>query len=192
MQKASVRSVATILPLMIAAVGLSSCASSGPKATHQKQVERETVVTVESIDVPERLVTVRSASGDRSTYYVAESIKDFPQAKVGDKVRIRYRESYAFRVMSPGESAPGLEVTTETSRDKTVTPTRSAKTEVKAMVRIEEVTKDGKVVTFTGPRGRRTVNILDPALQEYVRKLHTGDHVEVTYNEALALSIVGV
>ncbi len=192
MQKASVRSVATILPMMITAVGLSSCASSGPKATHQKQVERETVVTVESIDVPERLVTVRSASGDRSTYYVAESIKDFPQAKVGDKVRIRYRESYAFRVMSPGESAPGLEVTTETSRDKTVTPTRSAKTEVKAMVRIEEVTKDGKVVTFTGPRGRRTVNILDPALQEYVRKLHTGDHVEVTYNEALALSIVGV
>lgn len=192
MQKASVRSVATILPMMIAAVGLSSCASSGPKATHQKQVERETVVTVESIDVPERLVTVRSASGDRSTYYVDESIKDFPQAKVGDKVRIRYRESYAFRVMSPGESAPGLEVTTETSRDKTVTPTRSAKTEVKAMVRIEEVTKDGKVVTFTGPRGRRTVNILDPALQEYVRKLHTGDHVEVTYNEALALSIVGV
>lgn len=191
MQAKNIKSLVTVL-LVISAVGLPSCASTSRKATHQTQVEQETVVTVEAIDVPDRLVTVRSANGGLNTFYIDESVKDFPQAKVGDKVRIRYRESFAFRVMSPGESAPGLEVTTETASDKTVAPTRSAKAEVKALVRIESVTRDGKIVTFTGPRGRRTVHILDPSLQEYVRKLHTGDHVEVTYNEALALSLVRV
>lgn len=170
-------------------LGLASCASPRPKATLQTQVEQETVVTVEAIDVPDRLVTVRTTTGDALTFYIDESVKDFPQAKVGDRVRIRYRESYAFRLKGRGEAGPGAEITTETSRDGGAHPRRSAKAEVKATVRIETVSADGKSVTFTGPRGRRATQILDPALQEYVRKLRAGDEVEVTYQEALALSL---
>ena len=60
---------------------------------------------------------------------------------------------------------------------------------MKATVRIEAVENRGSVVTFTGPRGRRTVQILDPSLRDYVKKLRAGDNVEVTYREALALSL---
>lgn len=189
MQRVRAKSVAFFGLIIAGCVGLTACASSRPKATLQTQVEQETVVTVEAIDVPDRLVTVRTTTGDALTFYIDESVKDFPQAKVGDRVRIRYRESYAFRLKERGESGPGAEVTTETSRDGGAHPQRTAKAEVKATVRIETVSADGKSVTFTGPRGRRATQILDPALQEYVRKLRAGDEVEVTYQEALALSL---
>lgn len=189
MQRVSGKSVVLFGLIIAGCVGLTACASTRPKETLYTQVEQETVVTVEAIDVPDRLVTVRTTSGDVLTFYIDESVKDFPQAKVGDRVRIRYRDSYAFRLKGRGEAGPGAEITTETTRDGGAHPRRSAKAEVKATVRIESVSADGKSVTFTGPRGRRATQILDRSLQEYVRKLRPGDEVEVTYQEAMALSL---
>jgi len=172
-----------------AALGLSACASTRRTEAHRVQMEREAVVTVEAIDVPNRLVTARNASGESLTVYVDESNKAFPQAKVGDQVRIRFVESMAFQLKKSGDASKGYEVTEATSRPKAGQPTAAASTEVKTTVKIEAVEKGGSKVTFTGPRGRRTVQIHDPALRDYAGKLRSGDAVEVTYQEALALSL---
>jgi len=132
---------------------------------------------------------VRDATGESITMYVDESNKAFPQATVGDRVRVRYTESFAFQLMKKGEGGPGLQVTEETSRPKPGQPAGKAATEVKATVIIESVSRDGAIVTFTGPRGRRSVQILDPSLRNYVKKLRTGDEVEVAYKEALAVAL---
>ena len=171
------------------ALGHSGCASTRPTGSHQTSVEHEAVVTVTAVDVPNRLVTVRGVSGDPFTVYVDKSVKSFPQAKVGDQVRVRYSESFAVQLKKPGETRTGVEVTQETSKPQAGQRSGHAATEVKATVRIEKVEKEGSIVTFTGPRGRRTVQILDPSLREYVKKLRADDNVEVTYQEALALSL---
>lgn len=170
-------------------IALSGCASNRPTGVHHSQVDHESVVTVEAIDVPNRLVTVRDASGQSLTMYVDKSNKAFPQAAVGDQVRVRYTESFAFQLVKKGETGQGLEVTEQTSRPKSGQSTGEATTEVKAAVKIESVSQDGALVTFTGPRGRRSVQILDPALREYVKKLRGGDTVDVTYQEAVAVSL---
>ena len=87
-----------------AALGLSACASTRRTEAHRVQMEREAVVTVEAIDVPNRLVTARNASGESLTVYVDESNKAFPQAKVGDQVRIRFVESMAFQLKKTGDT----------------------------------------------------------------------------------------
>jgi len=172
-----------------AALWLTACATTRPTGSHETLVEREAVVTVTAMDVPNRLVTVRDASGDLTTYYVDKSVDTFPQAKVGDRVRVRFTESFALQLKKPGEAGTGLSVSEETSRPQPGQPSAHSATEVKATVNIEAVEKNGSVVTFTGPRGRRTVKILDPAMRDYVKKLRKGDNVEATYKEALALSL---
>ncbi len=181
----------TVLSLFMGgvALGLSACATTRPTGAHGTLVEQEGVVTVTAMDVPNRLVTVRDASGDSSTFYVDKSVESFPQAKVGDRVRVRFTESFALQLKKPGEAGTGLSVSEETSRPKPGQPAGHAASEVKATVRIEKVDRTGSVVTFTGPRGRRTVKILDPSLRDYVKKLRKGDNVDVTYKEALALSL---
>jgi len=171
-------------------LGLPACASHRPMEKHQTQVEQEAVATIDAINVPERLVTLRGPKGNQFIVRVDESVTDFPRGRVGDQVRIRYYESFAVQMKKPGEGVKGLEVTEETSKAKPGTPAKEgAKIEAKATVKIEAVDKSMNTVTFTGPRGRRTVQIYDASLQEFVRKLRPGDEVEVTYTEALAVAL---
>ncbi len=171
------------------ALGILGCASNRPKGTHETRVEREALMTVEAIDVPHRLVTVRGASGDSLTVYVDESVKTFPQASVGDQVRVRYVESMAFQLRKAGDTIQGFEVTDESTRPKPGHPSAAASKEIKTTVKIEAVDQGGSRVTFTGPRGRRTAQIQDASMRDYASKLRPGDNVEVTYKEALALSL---
>jgi hypothetical protein len=133
------------------------------------------------------LVTVRDASGEANTFYVDESNKNFPQASVGDQVRVRYVESMALRLTKkdPG----GIKLEEKTSQPAPGRSKGKASAAVTAVVRIESVRPDGSLVVFTGPRGRRAVEVHDPGMRSYVRDLQPGDNVEVTYEEALALSL---
>jgi len=150
-------------------------------------MERDAIVTVTAIDVPNRLLTFRNAAGEEPTVYIDESNKNFPQAAVGDQIRIRYVESMALRLTK--DSPTGLQVTESSSRPKAGHPSGKASVEMTAVVRIEAVGSDGSLVTFTGPRGRRTLAVHDPEMRDFVRQLKPGDNVEATYEEALALSL---
>jgi hypothetical protein len=183
MKKTLSRAALALVPTL-----LIGCSSGGPKSGVQTKLEQDSVVTVTALDVPNRLVTVRDASGDTTTFYVDESNKAFPQAQVGDQVRVRFTESVAYKLVAPG-SAPGMKVEETTSRPQDGRAAGQSRSQVTATVRIESVQQRGSVVTFTGPRGRRTVQISDPALKEYAAKLRPGDNVEVTYSEAVAVSL---
>lgn len=177
----------TFMSLCASLLVLSACASTRPSGTYQTATEREAVVTVTNIDVPNRLVTARDSSGDYLTVYVDRSHKAFPQASVGDQVRIRFVESMALKLADA--ASPDLKVKEVTERPAPGSPRARSETEVTATVRIEAVERDGAYVRFTGPRGLRAVQVNDPGMRDYVRKLKAGDHVEVTYKEALALSL---
>jgi hypothetical protein len=55
---------------------------------------------------------------------------------------------------------------------------------------IEAVDRGTHEVTFTGPAGMtRTVEVKDPKAQQFIGTLKKGDEVEITYTEALAVSV---
>jgi hypothetical protein len=61
---------------------------------------------------------------------------------------------------------------------------------VNTTVVIEAVDNAAHSVTFTGPAGMtRTVDVVDPKAQKFISELKKGDEVELTYVEALAVTV---
>jgi hypothetical protein len=68
-------------------------------------------------------------------------------------------------------------------------PAAATGKQVTATIVIDSVDAAENTVTFTGPRGLRTVLVESPQGQEFIKQLKKGDEVELTYTEALAISV---
>ncbi len=155
-------------------------------------VKRERVVsltaTVEGIDVAKRLVTLKGPKGNVVTVQVDERVKNLPQVHVGDHVVVKYYEALALRVLPPGEAAPAASATgAAATAQPGQKPAAVGAREVNVTVTIEAIDLKAHTVTFKGPEGNLvTVKAQDP---KNLKKVKVGDKVEITYTEALAVSV---
>jgi hypothetical protein len=148
--------------------------------------------TVESIDMSKRLVELRS--GDKvTTVQVPPEAQNLSQVKVGDEVVVKYYEGLGAQFKKKGESKTvgHVDVHKETTRaGPGAKPGGMVANTVTTTVVIEAVDRPSNSVTFTGPSGMsRTVEVTDPSAQQFISTLKTGDEVEITYTEALALTV---
>jgi hypothetical protein len=148
--------------------------------------------SVESLDRGARLLELRSGN-DRQTILVPAEVRNFDQVNVGDEVVIQYYEGLGARLKAKGETTtPSLiEVETETERAaKGSLPEGLVATTVTTTVVIDSVDRPTHTVTFTGPAGMtRTVEVKDASARQFIGTLKQGDEVELTYTEALAVSV---
>jgi hypothetical protein len=158
------------------------------------KVERtETVsATVESIDLDKRLVGLRA--GDRSTtVQVSPDVRNLAQVKVGDQVVVEYYQGLAAQFRKKGESQTVGKVDAATGTAQMPQggqPGAAVGNMVTTTVVIEAVDRSTNSVTFTGPAGKtRTVDVKDPKAQKFISTLKKGDEVELTYTEALAVTV---
>ncbi len=142
--------------------------------------------TVEAIDKEKQTVTLK---GPKKTLTV--KVRD-PQKldaiKVGDPVIGKYYESLMIEVKKPGEGTPGVtaEKATATSKPGEV-PAGAIGQQVTVTATIVAVDKKAGTVTIKGPEGNTvTVKARDP---KNLEKVKAGDNVEITYTEALAISV---
>ena len=143
---------------------------------------------VKAIDLPTRHVTLERADGSEVTLYADDNVRNLPQVKVGDEVTVSYYESIAFEVKKPGTTTPGATVAEEAGRAKLGEKPAGAGARVTTIVAtITGIDKAAGTVTLQGPTGRATtVKARDPRNLERVT---VGDLVEITYTEALAVSV---
>ncbi len=174
--------------VLVVATGLMA----GETKSGQPTVTRARVVTltatVEAIDVAKRLVTLKGPRGNVVTVTVDERVKNLPQVQVGDQVTVKYYEALALRVLAPGEAASSPSATgaaaTAAPGQK---PAGVGAREVTVTVTIEAIDSKASTVTFKGPEGNsRTVKAQDP---KNLEKIKVGDKVEITYTEALGISV---
>lgn len=149
-----------------------------------------TVITakVEALDLKKRLVTVRGPKGDRVTLKVHEAAKNLPQVKVGDTVKLEYLESVAVRVLAPGEkAAPASETAALVTARPGEKPAALAAEQITVTASIMVIDKTKPSVTLKGPEG----NVVEVRVRhpEVLEKVKTGDNIEITYTEALALAV---
>jgi hypothetical protein len=170
----------------------------GCQATAQSQqqpttVERtkETAATVEAIDLAERQVTLKGPDGEVFTLHAGDDVRNLAQVEVGDQVVIRYREAIAAQLAKPGEPASMGGVSTQATRAPAgAKPGAEVAREIKATVRIEDLDLATHTVSFSGQSGKRqTLAVQDLGMQAFLETLKVGDEVEITYNEALAVSV---
>jgi Cu/Ag efflux protein CusF len=143
--------------------------------------------TVAAVDKENRTITLKGPKGRTVTLDVQDPSK-LDAVKVGDPVVATYVEAVAIQVKKAGSATPGI--TTEERRVGSKpgeTPAGAIGRQVTMTGTITAVDKKAQTVTIKGPRGNQeTVKVKDPKNIEGVK---AGDMVEITYAQALAVSL---
>lgn len=166
-----------------------AAAQPAPVAVEKKHTVS---ATVSAIDPATRTVELRKGD-ERTTIQVSPEVRNFDQIKVGDEVVATYYSGLAAEFRQKGESKTVgiIDSTTGTARlPEGGQPGAAVANRVTTTVVIESVDKKTHTVSFVGPSGMaRTIDVVDPKAQQFVSTLKHGDEVELTYVEALAVTV---
>lgn len=181
--------LATILVTLI----FSACASKPPEPVNIEKT-KEATATVESVNVDKRLITLLLPDGEKFTVEVDPGVRNLAQVKAGDHVIARYYEALAAQLRQRGDGAGTTEAPlVEVGVGRAIPggrPGGFVGTQSTQTVRITNVDIKNHVVSFYGSDGlARSIPVLSPQGQEFIGKLKKGDEVELTYTEAVAISI---
>ena len=153
----------------------------------------EATATVTAVDMERHLVTIQGPQGNSAVIQVTDQVKNLPQVKVGDLVDIQYYRSAIAELVKVDENTT-LDTTVsgvKTTRPEGDKPGGAIGLQVKRRAEVMFVDPIQKFITFLSPdRGLRKISLENsPELQHYLKELKKGDIVEVTYTEAMAISL---
>jgi Cu/Ag efflux protein CusF len=143
---------------------------------------------VKAIDQKTRHVTLQRADGSLVKFVAGDEVRNLAQVKVGDEVTVTYYESLAYEVKKPGEAVPGTAVAEGLGRAKLgEKPGAVGAQATTVTATIAAIDKAAMTVTLRGPDGdTTTIKARDP---QKLDRVAVGDLVEITYTEALAISV---
>jgi hypothetical protein len=143
--------------------------------------------TIEAIDHASRVVTLKDKDGVTQAIACGPEIKRFDELKVGDKVTFQYHESLVTAISKPG-AAPRAEAGATLNRSKT-TPGGTISQQVTVSVTITAIDPKIPSVTVKTPGGDQLSFKAD---KKNIEGYKAGDQVDITYTEALAISVAPV
>src|SRR5207342_2760913 len=139
------------IPVVAAALALvSSAASAQPTKTMTGETITATA-TVEAIDHPGRILTLKDSDGNYEVLTAPTSMKRFDSLKIGDKVKARYYENVVVRLKGPGEKDIDTATGATTKSTGVVGGTMAAQRAITAT--ITAIDPKTPSITFTGPNG---------------------------------------
>jgi Cu/Ag efflux protein CusF len=143
---------------------------------------------IEGIDKGVRLITLRNKDGDLETIYAGPEVKRFDELKVGDTVTFRYYESLAFDIRKPGQpgSAP-VSGEPAIARGTGPRPAGTISQQMAATVTIKAMDPKVPSVTVLTDDGRTLSMKVDD--KKRLEGLKAGDKVEITYTQAVMISV---
>jgi hypothetical protein len=176
--------------LAAATLTLAACASA-PPTPFERDTQVDITATVESIDLETRLVSLRSADGRKATIHAGPAVRNLDQVKTGDQVMVSYYEAIGVEVTSADKATQGVEQDVAAVRAPVGSrPAGAIGETLTTTVEIESVDTSFNTVTFKRADGlERVIAIQDPEAQRFIRKLKRGDMVQITYMEAIAVSV---
>ncbi len=163
------------------AIAQEKAASGAQKPTVYGERAGTLVGTVQAIDLEKRIVTVKGGPKDEEIdIKVDEKVKNLSSIKKGDKVKLQYYASVAYRMAKPGEVTEPVEkaeVKHMTGQARMITVTAT----------LHNIDKNTNNIVLKGPGGNLVgVKVKDPSKLENVK---VGDQLVITYTEALAVSV---
>jgi hypothetical protein len=188
----------TALLIVIGLAPLAAQAQSAP-ATHSTvatgpgqvagAATTEVTAKVTAVDPAQRTVTLLGASGNTRTIEVGDEVRNFDQIKVGDTVHAKYTQALALELKkgATGMAAPTEEHAITPAPPPGAKPGGTVARKVTATAEVIAVDPAKQMVTLRGPKGNEVdVEVQDP---NQLKNINKGDHVQVTYVEALAISV---
>ena len=162
--------------------------AAAPASAQTKTVtgEAKTVTaSVEAIDSSNREVTVKKPDGTYDVFYVPPGMKRFDTLKIGDKVTARYYENMVLTLKKPGEAPKDSGNAAVTRSKEGAAGTMAHQRTITATI----TAIDMKVpsITFTGPNNWKYSTRVED--KEALSKVKVGDKVDITWTEAMILSL---
>jgi hypothetical protein len=148
----------------------------------------ELTTKIEAIDKTARLVTLKDKDGVMETISCGPEVKRFDELKVGDTVAFRYYESIAYAIRKPGQpSALPAETGPKVVRGQGARPGGTVSQQETATVTIKAIDAKVPSVTVLTEDGRTVgFKVQD---KKNLKDVKVGDKVEVTYTEAVMISV---
>lgn len=188
----------TTVTVACLALSIAGCAAKSQKAAVGAAAAPvsgtvgENVVTatakVKAVDLKTRHVTLQRADGSVVKFVAGDEVRNLPQVKVGDDVNVTYYESLAYEVRKTGEAAPGVTVSQGAARAPLgEKPAGLVGHSATVTASIAAIDKTAPSVTLRAPSGELTTfKVRHP---EKLDQVSVGDLVDITYTEALAISV---
>jgi len=169
---------------------LGQSASAAVVPSREDTILVSLTASVEGIDYTNREVTLKGPLGNEVTFTVDQRVKRLDEVKVGDSVRADYYISVAAEIRKPTaeeEKNPLVLLDAAGKAPPGTSPAAGGLRRFKVVTTIEGLDRPTQTVTVKGPRGRYlTARVADPARLTQVR---IGDHIVITYTEAVAVSL---
>jgi len=187
----------TTSKLAIAATMVGLLAVGAPAIAAEKAAKPATVsetvkatAAVKAVDYDKRLITLQGPDGKAFTVEAGPEVKRLKEIKAGDTVVVQYTQAIAAELKKAGAPS-GTAVKEDVARAKaSEAPGVKGTREVKATVTIDSVDLKNNIVTFTGPQGNvNVVAVQRPQMREFLKTLKVGDKVDLTFTEAMAVSV---
>jgi len=190
MRKIASPSIRAALVILSSALLLAACAPLPPKPVSRSETVEASAI-VEAIDYTTREVVLRDQQGRQTLVKAGPDVRNLAQVRKGDRVVVRFTEGFAAQVVKPGTGAKGVQAQTGMARAAPgEQPGAVIGDQIKTTVTVYEVDPYANVIEVTGPRGyNRRLKVKDPEAIAFIRGLKKGDEVELTFSEALALSV---
>jgi len=166
--------------------------TTAPRSGHA-QLTNEYVASAEvlQVDAAERVLTLRREDGEWLQLEVGESVRNFDQIQVGDRLRVRYAESLKATLLAPDARTPAAgELVAAERAAAGAKPSGGVGYAATVRVKIESIDRERDLVVFSLDSGELvTHRIATPEGRRFVSGLKVGDSVQLDYAEALAVSI---
>lgn len=187
--------------LAVAAIGALAALATGPglaqggAATIVKTEPGRTTVaeavrataTVKAVDKAKRLVTLQAPNGSSFVVHAGESVRNFDQIKVGDRVVAEYLEALTLELKrGTGQVRERVERESAARSEPGQAPGAAAGRQVTVVANVVAVDPKKQTVRLRGPKRTIELKVRDP---EQFKLVKVGDQVEATFTEAVALSL---
>jgi len=139
--------------------------------------------TIETIDKNKRAMNIKTADGKFVAVNVPDSVRRFPEFKVGDKIKATYNNAVIVRLKPAGEAAVDTAETSSTAMQSS----GSAAMVRRMTASITDIDKSASAITFVGPNGwKYSRRVVDPTVFDQVK---VGDRVDITWNTDLTVAL---
>jgi Cu/Ag efflux protein CusF len=143
--------------------------------------------TVEAIDATTRTLTVKGPEGNFVPITVPKAVERFSEIKVGDSITARYYDNIVIRLKPAGE--PAVDTVSEgVSKGSGTSPAGTASSQRTITATIVAIDNKAPSITFKGEKVNWTYSsrVADKAA---LAKVKVGDRVDITWTEALTVSV---
>ena len=149
------------------------------------------VAVVESTDPATRQILLSGPGGRLLTVTAGPEIRNFDQVQAGDRLVLTLRKAVALQLAPPGTALPpptGLLGASRAARG--ALPAGAGFETVQMTVHVDSVDRAAHSVTFTDPDGEsHTVEVHNPAMIRFARKLKPGDNVQIDYLQSVSIKL---